>query len=226
MNTKPKRDFIFIDESGDPGSATDYYIQGLLHITDESLKKLSPHIGAFRYFGGIKKELKSTRLNPLQREHLLSIIKICMADNIFANATVVYVDKAHYIGPYLDDGLTKRDPTKFRHLIIRRLLEFHFDMHKSASQEIELVFDRFHSSEKGEQSLRNYLRTDKKHILPKFLHITQADSRYVEFLQIADWITGIIKEHRFTHGDWNNDNLLKFIKSNSLTHHRSFVNRL
>jgi len=28
----PKRDFIFIDESGDPGSATGYYILGLLHI--------------------------------------------------------------------------------------------------------------------------------------------------------------------------------------------------
>jgi hypothetical protein len=33
----------------------------------------------------------------------------------------------------------------------------------------------------------------------KFPHIVHADSRYVELLQVADWITGSVKEKFFTH---------------------------
>lgn len=71
----PKRDFIFTDEASDPAEATPYYIQGLLHITDESLKKINVDLGAFRYFGHIRGEIKSTKLNKLQREKLLSILE-------------------------------------------------------------------------------------------------------------------------------------------------------
>jgi len=67
MEKRAKRDFLFIDESGEPGDVTDYYIMGLIHVTDESLKKMNIHLGAFRYFGTIKKELKSTRLNEIQK---------------------------------------------------------------------------------------------------------------------------------------------------------------
>lgn len=45
--------------------------------------------------------------------------------------------------------------------------------------------------------MRNYLRTDKHNRIPDFLHIIQADSRYVELLQIADWVSGAVKEKHF-----------------------------
>ena len=213
--TKPKRDFIFIDESGDPGLATSYYIQALLHITDESLKKLNVQLGAFRYFGCVRRELKSTRLNKLQKEQLLNILKLSISDNSFIKATAVYVDKKQYSGPYLlntNDQKGTGAATKFRHFIIRKLLEFHFQNEKSQSDEIEIIIDRFHSDEKQEQQMRNYLRTDKYNRLPAFKHIIQADSRYLELLQITDWIAGSVKDKFFVHLEREYADLFKYIK--------------
>jgi len=204
-----KRDFIFIDEAGEPGHETDYYVLGLLHLTDETLKEINIHLGAFRYFGCIRKELISTRLNSLQKEQLLNILKICMNNNSFLKASAVYVDKRDYQGPYLKEDF---NPNYFRNLIIRKLLEFHFSENKPQSREVELIIDRFYSSEEQEQTMRNYLRMDKYNLLPKFLHIIQADSRYVELLQIVDWISGSVKEKFFTHTERDYGELFKYIK--------------
>jgi hypothetical protein len=204
-----KRDFIFIDEAGEPGRETDYYVLGLLHLTDETLKEINIHLGAFRYFGCIRKELISTRLNSLQKEQLLNILKICMNNNSFLKASAVYVDKKDYQGPYLKEDF---NPNYFRNLIIRKLLEFHFSENKPQSRELELIIDRFYSSEEQEQTMRNYLRMDKYNLLPKFLHIIQADSRYVELLQIVDWISGSVKEKFFTHPERDYGELFKYIK--------------
>ncbi len=212
--TKPKRDFIFIDESGEPGKETPYYIEGLLHITDETLKKINVHLGAFRYFGDIRNELKSTRLNQLQKEQLLSILKHSIENDFFIAATAVFVNKKKYTGDYLEskEGVPK-DAMKFRHFIMRRLLEFHFENYHPQSNEIEIVVDRFHSDEIKEQQMRNYLRKlGSLKFLPRFLHIIQADSRYVELLQIADWITGSVKEKFFIHPNREYNDLFKYIK--------------
>jgi len=205
---KPKRDFIFIDEAGEPGKITPYYIAGLLHLTDVSLTNINIHLGAFRYFGCIKRELTSTRLNKLQKEQLLNILKLSVDNKNFVRATAVYVDKKDYQGPYLKDDF---NPNYFRNLIIRKLLEFHFQNNKPQTKEIELIIDRFYSSEELEQKLRNYLRTDRYDKLPDFLHIIQADSRYVELLQIVDWISGSVKEKFFTHPERDFRDLFEFI---------------
>ena len=208
LEIKPKRDFIFIDEAGEPGKITPYYIAGLLHLTDVSLKNINIHLGAFRYFGCIKRELTSTRLNKLQKEQLLNILKLSVDNKNFVRATAVYVDKKDYQGPYLKDDF---NPNYFRNLIIRKLLEFHFQNNKPQTKEIELIIDRFYSSEEQEQKLRNYLRTDRYDKLPDFLHIIQADSRYVELLQIVDWISGSVKEKFFTHPERDFRDLFEFI---------------
>jgi len=215
----PKRDFIFIDESGDPGSATEYYILGLLHITDVSLKKINIHLGAFRYFGGVKKELKSTRLNPVQKRHLFDIIKSQIGIDRFIKTSALYINKKDYSGPYLIDqpGLS-RDATKFRHYVLRRLLEFHFKNTKQQSNEIEVVIDRFHTLEEKEQQLRNYLRVDIYNALPKFLHIIQADSQYVDLLQVSDWVAGCVKEKFFIHPELDYKDLFQYIKVCQLRH--------
>ena len=208
-----KRDFIFIDESGEPGEETSYYIQGLLHITDESLKKINIHLGAFRYFGNIRGELKSTRLNKLQKEKLSDILKYSIGDNNFVKASSVFMNKKNYRGDYLKEKPdTPKDATRFRHFIIRRLLEFHFQKNKPQSNEIEIVIDRFHSGEVKEQQMKNYLRKlSYLSFLPNFLHIIQADSRYLELLQIVDWIAGSVKEKYFIHSDRKYDDLFKYI---------------
>jgi len=204
-----KRDFIFIDESGDPGTATDYYILGLIHLTDETLKEINIHLGAFRYFGSLKKEINSRRLNSLQKEMLINIFKMIIDKNLFLKFSSIYVDKKDYHGPYLKDNY---NPDYFRNLMARKLLEFHFHYEKPQSREIEIIFDRFYSQEIKEQKLRNYLRTDKYNLIPDFLHIIQADSRYVELLQIVDFITGLVKEKFFTHKERDDKNIFDFIR--------------
>ncbi len=210
-----KRDFIFIDESGEPGEETPYYIQGLLHITDDSLKKINIHLGAFRYFGNIKSELKSTKLNPLQREKLLAILKCTIRDTAFVKASSVFANKQNYKGHYLTDKIgIPKDGTRFRHLMIRRLLEFHFQNYPQQSNEIEIIIDRFHSNDTKEQQMKNYLKklgSPELAFLPNFLHIIQADSRYLELLQVVDWIAGSVKEKFFTHPDRNYDDLFEYI---------------
>ena len=59
--------------------------------------------------------------------------------------------------------------------------------------------------------MRNYLRTDRFNALPDFLHIIQADSRYVELLQIVDWISGSVKEKFFTHPERDYGDLFNYI---------------
>jgi len=217
-----KRDFIFIDEAGDPGLATPYYIQGLLHVTDESIKKLNIHLGAFRYFGNIRGELKSTKLNKIQKEQLIAILQFFIENQGFIKTTAVYLNKKNYIGPFLhpkyDGGIAWKNvenPTKFRHLMMRKLLEFHFENNQPQSNELELIIDRFHSNEQQEQRMKNYLRTNRPgyaSVIPKFLHIIQADSRYVELLQVADLIAGYVKEKFFTHSEREFPNIFNCIK--------------
>jgi len=206
----PKRDFIFIDEAGEPGKETDYYVLGLLHITDETLKEINVHLGAFRYFGCVKSELISRRLNSFQKEQLMNILKISIKNSVFLKACAIYVDKRDYKGPYLKEN--DFNPNYFRNLMIRKLLEFHFSENKPQSKEIEIIIDRFYSSEDQEQKMRNYLRMDKYRLLPKFLHIIQADSRYVELLQMVDWISGSVKEKFFTHPERDYGDLFNYIK--------------
>ena len=214
-----KRDFIFIDESGEPGEETSYYIQGLLHVTDKSLKKINIHLGALRYFGNIRAELKSTKLNKLQKEKLLDILECSVGDNDFVKASSVFVNKENYTGKYLREKLgVPKDTARFEHFIMRRLLESHFQENKPQSNEIEIVIDRFHSSELKEQQMRNYLRRlSSLGVLPKFLHIIQADSRYIELLQVTDWIAGSVKEKIFTHPNRKYGDLFKYIKIKEIT---------
>jgi len=212
MQRQPKRDFIFIDESGEPGLETSYYIIGLVHLTDISFEKMNIHLGALRYFGNIKKELKSTDLNPQQRDKLHTILKIMSSHGEFLRATAVYVRKGTYAGPYLrDERDLPRDSIRFRHYILRKLLECHFKKFPPQTGEIELVLDRFHTGEDKEQQMRRYLRTDKYNNLPYFLHISQVDSRYVDFLQIADWVAGTVKEVYFTHPERKYGNISQYI---------------
>ncbi len=213
----PKRDFLFVDESGDPGTFSPYYILGLLHITDVSLKELNLHLGAMRYFGSVRRELKSSRVTREQREQLIRILRDAH-DHNFVRASAVYIPKSEYKGIYLTDRPDQTlDPSRFKNLMLRRLLEHHFSVCKSQSQEVELVVDRFFTSEVVEGRMRRYLREDKHGRLPAFLHITQADSRYVELLQIADWIAGAVKERFFTHEDRDFAELFQYITTAKIT---------
>jgi hypothetical protein len=200
MEKQPKRDFLFIDESGDPGLFTDYYIVGILHVTDVDIKKLNVDLGAFRYFGNVNAELKSGSTKPFRKERLLQILK-----NSDAKMSASYIIKSEYEGPFLG-----KESNKFRHYILRQAIFEHFKVYNAESNEIEVIIDRF-ENEHFESTLRSYLRVNKFNPLPSLLHIIMADSRYVDLLQVADWVAGCVKDKFFknTKTDTSNIHIVK-----------------
>ncbi len=198
MKRTPKRDFVFIDETGDPGNdfsngGSIYFAVGCLQMTDLSLEQLHKHLFAMGYFSGRFRELKSSRLSRLQKDQIEDIAKwLCAETDI--SITVVLIDKSRYCGPYF--GLEGRvyNPLHLRNFLTRQLLEHHFKDRGLITAECELVFDRA-MAESAEENLKAYLRGN--FLLPSFSSIVQCDSRYVVGLQFADAIVHIVKEYVF-----------------------------
>ena len=199
MERLAKRDFIFIDETGDPGKdlhggSSPYFAIGAVHVTDISLEKLHRHLFAMGYFSGRFRELKSSRLSRLQKDQIEDIAKwLYASDDV--GVTVVFVDKYHYTGPYFSqEGERSYDPIRFRNFLTRLLLEQHVAIRPMMSTECDLIFDRA-IAESEEENLRRYLRGNFR--LPVFTNILQCDSRYVLALQFTDAIVHIVKEYLF-----------------------------
>lgn len=194
--SKPTRDFLFIDESGDPGKAdlkdsSDFYMVMILHVTDISLRELTDHFCRLRYFKTFNKELKNIYKDKDLLEKLLDIYKwISNKENVFCSS--VYLQKEDYKGPYLsEDSYGGYDPQKFRNFILSKALERHFYLIEVLSNELEIVIDRFYSKKEKEEELFKYLQGNNK--LPNILNLEQVDSRYVEGVQLVDLLGNILR---------------------------------
>ncbi len=154
----------------------------------------------------------------IQARQLITILKLSIAQGLFIKATAVYIDKNDYTGAYLKDiDGNLKNPTKFRHFTMKKLLEFHFAQHKPQSKEIELVIDRFQRGQEKEQQLKNYLNTFAHFSFYRYsFFISQVDSRYVELVQVADWIAGCVKEKHFVHTERKFEDLFDYIKINQI----------
>ena len=191
-----ERQFIFIDETGDPGhpdqrDASRYYQLNLLAVNRSLLGKIASEFSRFRYFAGAGRELE--RYVGRNRQIFTDLI------HLLANTGALFysfcLSKEQYVGPYLKNiGREKYDynPRLFRNFIIRKSLESFFQENPAlAGQEIELVFDRFLTSEDDENNLKQYLRGN--HRLPPFLHIVQVDSMYSDAVQVVDIFGSLVK---------------------------------
>ena len=191
-----RHDYIFVDESGDPGYARDpqsgqllssnFYIAAALHLSDDALGGLNKHLAAFRYYSGLNRELKF----PPSREEftrLLGPIRLMAESGANIRASVVYLDKLKYNGRYLRLGAPRgRDPLKFRNYILRRLLEHHFQGYELLSEHYDLVLDRVTMTTQKMGELRNNLARNRN--IPTPTYITHASSIYVEGLQVVHHI--------------------------------------
>ena len=69
-----KYDYIFVDESGDPGYSVDQqtgallsspsFAMAALHVTDDSYEHIIRHVSAFRYLRRMARELKIPSEKP------------------------------------------------------------------------------------------------------------------------------------------------------------------
>ena len=191
-----RHDYIFVDESGDPGFARDpesgrllssgFYIAAALHLSDDAFGGMNKHMAAFRYYSGLSRELK---IPPSREEFtkLMEPIRVMAEAGANLRASVVYLDKHQYNGRYLRPGGPRGgDPLKFRNYILRRLLEHHFQRYELLSEHYDLVLDRVTMTTQKMGELRNYLVRNRN--IPTPSYITHASSIYVEGLQVVHHI--------------------------------------
>ena len=196
-----RHDYIFVDESGDPGYARDpesgqllgssFYIAATLHLSDDAFGELNKHVAAFRYYSGLSRELK---IPPSREEFakLLGPIRAMAEGGESIRASVVYVDKLKYNGSYLKEGgVRAADPVRFRNYILRRLLEHHFKSYRLQTDHYDLILDRTETTRKQRALLRIYLSGNQN--IPTPDYITHAASIYVEGLQVVHHIANGFK---------------------------------
>ena len=197
----PKHDYLFVDESGDPGYAIDpvsgellstpYYTAAVLHVVDNAFRYLNIHMSSFRFYSRLMNELKI----PAGREQFTTLMEPVgtLAENgagIFASA--VYLDKRRYTGRYLRPTEERQqDAVRFRNFVLRRLLEHHFKKYPLLSNMYDLVLDRFDMTKNEHENLAQYLARNRD--IPTPDYITHASSIYVEGLQIVHHIANGFK---------------------------------
>ncbi len=198
----PKHDYLFVDESGDPGYALDaqsgellstpYYTSAVLHIVDDAFRYVNMHMSAFRFYSRLMNELKI----PAGREQftiLMEPIGVLAENGAGIFASVVYLDKRRYTGRYLKPGDDRgQDAVRFRNFVLRRLLEHHFKTYSLQSSRYDLVLDRVDMTKEEREGLENYLAGNLS--IPRPNYITHASSIYVESLQIVHHVANGFKD--------------------------------
>jgi hypothetical protein len=181
------RNYIFVDESGDPGlDGNPRYMLVGMQMDEDGLTRFRQHLTAFRYHHEVVKELKAQRfadkLSP-QARHLLDFLADLTDDGYIAS-TATWLEKEKYRkggGPYL----AKTGTTwQFRHFQLRLLLERHVS-HVTWAAETDLVIDRWKMSLDQRGNLEQYLRGNYN-LRPVFANITTVDSVYCDPIQVVD----------------------------------------
>ena len=187
------RVFLFIDETGDPGSpestsSSRYFQLNIVAIHRDSLHSLNRHLSAFRYFKNSGRELKRHNRDF----KILADIFIDLASKDKVLFTSFILQKEGYVKRTTE----KVSSNQIRNYLVKIALECIFikliDINTQENN-IEIVFDRYLESEKDECELRNYIRKNYK--LPKIDKIVQIDSEYSESLQISDFLGRFVKGH-------------------------------
>jgi hypothetical protein len=188
-------EFIFIDESGDPGypGANPLYLLVASHMSEAVHRDVTAHVAGFRYFHGVNREFKDwggLLKSPPTIQWRTLMEYLCgrtVAGEITTTAT--WLDKATYKankGPYLVAGKS----TEFRHFQVRMLLERH-RKRRTWGVDVDIVLDRWSMSQAQRINLENYIK-DNWHLQP-IGHVTTVDSAYADALQIVDLLARLAR---------------------------------
>lgn len=181
------KEFLFIDESGDPGLVGNpTYLLVCLHASEEAVDRIRRHLTTFRYHHDVVKEMKAQRwadkLSPVTERLLHFMADLTDGGDILSTATWLNKDKYRAGGgPYLAATGTT---WLFRHYQLRRVLELH-RARTSWSDATDLVIDRWRMSLEQRANLEGYLRGNFA-LRPVLASITMVDSAYCDPIQIVD----------------------------------------
>ena len=211
-------EFIFIDESGDPGSgegdSSNYYATLAFQVSDEIIPSIVRHINNWRYVRNYNREMKYLGKKADVENFLLPLLDL--KSQSLVSCSAVYLFKENYTGPYLKPMSPRgENPIYFRNFVHRKLLAHHFLKYPPLTANLEVIFDRFEMSNEAVLNLSEYLQNSSE--LPQFKHITHADSRYTDFLQIASVLVNCIKDVIMVHPIDENHSLCKFVHRLDIT---------
>jgi hypothetical protein len=190
----PRKEFLFVDESGDPGVDGDpLYILVGLHLAEETLDQVNRHLTNFRYHHQVVREFKAQRwrdkLSPVTRMLLGYLADLTDSDEVSGTANWLSKDKYRAgRGPHLS---VAGDTWKFRHYQLRRLLERHVGRRHWGS-ELDLVIDRWKMLPEQRLNLEKYLRENYS-LRPMIANITTVDSIYVDIMQVVDIYSRLVR---------------------------------
>lgn len=184
--TRDQKEFLFVDESGDPGSSgSPLYLVGVLHVTEEVLGRLRLHLTAFRYHHELAKEFKDPRWAARFGPGFWKLVEplASLAPSGKVTITVNWLNKRKYAangGPYLGVGQAQQ----FRNYQLRRLLERH-RTRRTWGTRTDLVLDRWGMSIAQRRNLEDYLLGNFR-LRPPLEAVTLVDSLYVDLVQVVD----------------------------------------
>lgn len=122
---KAKRDFIFIDENGDPNpGGSSHYVCSLIHVTDADIHHLHSLLSSFRFLLDHYHEIHAYKIS-LPR--FIKINRLLRKKSRYFKCSVVYLTKNDYKGFYLNNkGIRRVDPNFFRKYLYRQVIDLHF----------------------------------------------------------------------------------------------------
>lgn len=213
--------YVFVDESGDPGKpyeidnhgdkvstgASLYYILSAVCLDSQKLFLMEDKILEIKNKFGYKKEIKSNDVSLPLYGALLNILNEL-------NIQVYYrsVDKTKYKGKFAVDG-NKKLHNVFDEYNLTKLVNL--ATRQSGFLDAEIIIDRADRRllDGNFENCDKYLkkRVNSKTI-QRIKHITHVNSEYVNAMQMADLVSGAIKDY-FTK---RNTDLKKIIKKSLL----------
>lgn len=195
--------YIFVDESGDPGKpykidsegnkiqtgASFYYILSAVCVNSQQLFLLEDKIIVVKNKFGYKKEIKSTDVSLPLYKSLLDILNQLNIKTYYR-----LVDKKKYKGKFA--ALGKKNHNVFDEYNLVKLVNL--ATRKSKFFDAEIVIDRAGRRllDGNFENCDNYLkkRVNTKTV-QRIKHVTHVNSEYVNAMQLSDLVSGAIKDY-------------------------------
>lgn len=200
--------FVFVDETGDPGGklssgSTVYFGMALLSVKSEDYEALRRLLSQVHWLCGTATTI-SLKQSAIRALNLLRGLKELERNGIIS-ASGLYIDKEDYGGRYTKWSDTESEPSEWtyylRNYLLRHLLEFHFAAIGNLTDPVDLVLDRTILTESQRRNTLEYLNSKtaiplrEPFKIPHIEFLTIADSEYVGGLEIAHVLADILREY-------------------------------